>query len=444
MERTNSGSCLLTVLLAAAMAVGAGCGSAVGGGGDEDADVVGEGMEGSAEADGDAAEDARTEGEADGEADGEVPPAWCGDGIADLQLGEECDDGNDTPGDGCEDDCLYTCHAAEDCDDENECTRNACLPGGTGRICIVEPAVGDPCDDGNPCTEGDTCDAGGACASGANVCPCAVDADCAAHEDGDLCNGTLVCVARSCEIDPATLVTCDTSGDTDCRASRCVPATGACEMRDRPDGRPCSDGQWCTPSDACASGACVGAGVRCPFPCQVCDEAARTCAVAAGWCLIAGECVAGGAVNPANPCEACRPDVNGAAWTSAAAGAACDDGFFCNGPDACNASGACVNVGPAPCAAGGCVAGCDEFADACVPTGAGTVCRPASGDCDVAETCSGTSTSCPADAVQPAGTVCRAAVPGGCDVQETCNGVANACPADAVQPVGTVCRAAVP
>jgi hypothetical protein len=57
----------------------------------------------------------------------------------------------------------------------------------------------------------------------------------------------------------------------------------------------------------------------------------------------------------------------------------------------------------------------------------------------VAETCNGTSTSCPADALAPAGTTCRAAA-GTCDVAEVCTGLSSTCPADVTLPDGTVCN----
>ncbi|MBK6848308.1 MAG: DUF4215 domain-containing protein, partial [Proteobacteria bacterium] len=46
--------------------------------------------------------------------------AGCGDKL--VQSGEECDDGNQTTGDGCESDCRYTCKADADCSDGNACT----------------------------------------------------------------------------------------------------------------------------------------------------------------------------------------------------------------------------------------------------------------------------------------------------------------------------------
>jgi RHS repeat-associated protein len=71
---------------------------------------------------------------------------------------------------------------------------------------------------------------------------------------------------------------------------------------------------------------------------------------------------------------------------------------------------------------------------------AGTVCRASTGACDPAETCSGTSVNCPSDSLAAAGTVCRAAA-GGCDVAETCNGTSASCPSDSLASAGTVCRA---
>lgn len=118
-----------------------------------------------------------------------------------------------------------------------------------------------------------------------------------------------------------------------------------------------------------------------------------------------------------------------------------------------------------PCDSGHCVDGvcCDTACDAgpcdvcslsagglpnqdgtCGPrrptSAANTVCRGATQPCDVTETCSSSSTVCPADEVEPAGTVCNPAA-GACDVEETCNGTAKSCPADALAADGTECRA---
>src|SRR5439155_1748073 len=70
-----------------------------------------------------------------------------------------------------------------------------------------------------------------------------------------------------------------------------------------------------------------------------------------------------------------------------------------------------------------------------------TTCRGAAGECDLAEVCSGSSATCPADAKVAAATVCRPTA-GVCDVAESCDGVSNTCPTDLFQPPTTVCRPA--
>jgi hypothetical protein len=70
------------------------------------------------------------------------------------------------------------------------------------------------------------------------------------------------------------------------------------------------------------------------------------------------------------------------------------------------------------------------------------VCRSSTGQCDAAETCTGSSATCPADAFVGTSSVCRAAA-GPCDLPETCTGAGGTCPADALKASGTVCRSAV-
>src|SRR5262249_22423057 len=72
---------------------------------------------------------------------------------------------------------------------------------------------------------------------------------------------------------------------------------------------------------------------------------------------------------------------------------------------------------------------------------AGAVCRAAAGACDAAETCSGTSATCPDDLKRDAGDVCRPPA-GACDVAETCDGTNDDCPADVFVPATTECRSA--
>src|SRR5204862_1752701 len=67
------------------------------------------------------------------------------------------------------------------------------------------------------------------------------------------------------------------------------------------------------------------------------------------------------------------------------------------------------------------------------------VCRAAVGPCDKAELCPANGVTCPADTLQAAGFVCRAANATGCDVAEVCSGATTTCPADASAADGTTC-----
>ena len=100
----------------------------------------------------------------------------------------------------------------------------------------------------------------------------------------------------------------------------------------------------------------------------------------------------------------------------------CDDSNVCT-DDSCNPTTGCVHT----------------------PGNAGTVCRPSAGDCDVAETCTGTSPTCPADAYEPDDTVCDdddACTSGDMCTAGICAGVAVACPACQTCESGLGCVAA--
>jgi cysteine-rich repeat protein len=182
----------------------------------------------------------------------------------------------------------------------------------------------------------------------------------------------------------------------------------------------CDDGLDCT-RDACEA---IATGLLC------------THAPVAGACVIAGSCYAESDLEPGNPCHVCAPATDPDGWSNQAEGTSCEDGLFCNGAEACDATGACLAPEPGcptdPCAT------CDETTDACIPAGADTVCRPAVSECDFEETCDGTSYLCPADEIVAAGRVCRASR-GSCDPEEVCTGVDAACPADEIVAAGTAC-----
>ena len=133
--------------------------------------------------------------------------------------------------------------------------------------------------------------------------------------------------------------------------------------------------------------------------------------------------------------------VNGSTTVGAAQLYDASFGLSCTSSAQC-VTGFCVN---GVCCDSACNNGCGACnlsgkVGTCSPIAAGTVCRASAGTCDVAETCSGTSTSCPANAFAPSTTVCRASA-GVCDVAENCTGSSATCPADGFQPTSTVCRA---
>src|SRR5881398_1800363 len=123
----------------------------------------------------------------------------------------------------------------------------------------------------------------------------------------------------------------------------------------------------------------------------------------------------------------------------------CDVAEVCSGTSATcpadvkKASGTACTADSNPCT----LDQCDGTNVTCQhPAGnAGAVCRASAGACDQQETCSGSSTTCPADAKVAAATVCRPTA-GVCDVAESCDGVSNTCPTDLFQPPTTVCRPA--
>ncbi|MSQ82291.1 MAG: hypothetical protein EXR77_05140 [Myxococcales bacterium] len=145
------------------------------------------------------------------------------------------------------------------CNDNNACTIDACNPA---LGCVNKPAVGLGCDDANACSVGDKCDGTGTCLSGTNTCACDNDAQCAAKDDGNTCNGTLFCdksgPLSQCKVKLGTVVTCDTSSDNPCKKTDCEPVTGKCTPKLQPDGLPCpADDNVCTVDDSCKAGACL-------------------------------------------------------------------------------------------------------------------------------------------------------------------------------------------
>src|SRR5438034_686501 len=127
------------------------------------------------------------------------------------------------------------------------------------------------------------------------------------------------------------------------------------------------------------------------------------------------------------------------------AGEQCDDGAVNGAAGSCCSATCTFKPNGTACSDDGhpCTTDtCDGSSNICQhPAGnAGTTCRASAGVCDVAETCTGTSSTCPADGFLSSSTVCRASA-GVCDGAENCTGTSASCPADSFLSSSTVCRA---
>lgn len=194
------------------------------------------------------------------------------------------------------------------CNDHNPCTTDSCDPT-NGCVFTANTLA---CEDNNPCTTNDAC-FGGTCQGGPNVCACESTTDCAAYEDGNLCNGLLVCQVidgvGNCVINESTVVVCDTLNDSDCLTMACTPATGLCALEPANDGNTCTDTDACTVLETCTNGLCSGLA-------RACDDN--------------NLCTGTESCDPATGCIAGTP-------------LACDDGEACNGLETCvTLLGGCV------------------------------------------------------------------------------------------------------
>jgi cysteine-rich repeat protein len=253
----------------------------------------------------------------------------CGDEYTDAGAtpAEECDDGNDVDGDGC-DACLFSCHNDGECDDGEVCTGTETCDTASTHMCQAgtNAADGTACDDGLYCTEGDECDGSGTCDAG-TVNPCDDSLTCTQNESCTEGTGTYVCdfdmVASTCLIGGVCYAESDDNPSNVCQ--ECVSATSQSAWTNKADSTACTDdGLTCT-VDECLSGVCGHS------------------TIVSGNCLISGTCYANGTDNPSNVCQSCVSGTSQTAWTSKANGTACTDDSKACTLDQCQ-SGACTHV----------------------------------------------------------------------------------------------------
>jgi hypothetical protein len=376
----------------------------------------------------------------DNDCDGDVDESTCDDGnecTEDACLGDdgcehqplnqgECKDGDScTVGDHCQEGvCIGTPVL---CDDKNPCTDDSC--DGLGGCVFVDNDA--DCDDGDPCTVADECNAG-SCQGVSVNCSCQDDADCAALEDGDLCNGTLYCdldsVPYQCRPEPGTEVTCPQppeGPDAICLEAVCDPQSGACALLPAHEGFACDDDNECTVGDQCQEGKCLpGVPANCKDdnpctddscnPATGCEHLPNTSPCSDGNVCTLGDTCAQGTCEPgtevllcndSNPCtdDTCDPakgclgvpnvsgcsDGNACTQNDQCLGGKCtggppllcDDGNLCNGQESCDPATGCKTGAPLSCDDGN-----PCTADSCNPaTGCAHV--DSDGACDDGNAC---------------------------------------------------------
>jgi len=276
----------------------------------------------------------------------------CGNSV--LEVGEACDDGNATPGDGCD------------------------------ALCLLE--LGQPCDEPDDC-ESEFC-------SNADICACDDSGDCASGQD---CSGD-VCVSPDCgdgNID--TGEACDDAGTT--------PGDGCNAQCLLELGEPCTDAAecasaFCDPADdTCA----CDQSVDCPAG-QLCETAAAPNACVDPGCgnnvLEAGEGCDDGNTTPGDGCDdACLLELGEPCGADAECASelcdpdnstcTCDDAADCSNGQLCN-----LDVDPNQCVDPGCGNGVLETGEACddgnlvAADGCDALCLVELGEpCDAADDC---------------------------------------------------------
>jgi hypothetical protein len=196
----------------------------------------------------------------------------------------------------------------------------------------------------------------------------------------------------------------------------------------------CGDG-LVTAGESCDQGPANGQPTSCCTAACAFRGAGNTCRSSAGVCDVAETCTGGAGTCPADAFAATSVVCRSSAGVCDVAESCPGGGPNCPSDAKQPATTPCTSDGN-PCS----LDECDGSNPTCQhPAGnAGALCRSSAGVCDVAETCTGASTSCPTDAFQATTVVCRNAA-GECDVAESCPGSGPSCPADAKETGGTPC-----
>ena len=313
----------------------------------------------------------------DGEGSPYLPDA--GGDVSSCQpacAGKECGD------DGCGGQCGHCPAAAPFCVNSTcqtecnpACAGKECGPDGCGGSCGTCPQAAPYCvqqmcqvacepncqfsecgDDGcgGSCGE---CGCGEACLAGQCVFQACAGKECGDDGCGGNCGGcddTLACTldqcianhcvhqpeGDSCVIDAACFGLGKPSPANPCLA--CDPALSQSTWSPRPTGTICAEGQVCFQSACCNhAGNCAGKECgddACGSSCGTCAEDGLDCTstvcadgqcmqeLGSVSCLLEGQCLASGTLNPDEPCLKCDPSRSGTTWTNLADGTPCPGG----------------------------------------------------------------------------------------------------------------------
>ena len=215
--------------------------------------------------------------------------------------------------------------------------------------------------------------------SGISIFGCSSDTDCS---DGNECILDS-CVEGACVHAPAQTGTpCGDLSDVDCNLPDVCDGSGHCAANTKPQGVVCRPTRG--PCDV--QEVCDGVTIDCPPDSYTGAE--RQCRGAVGLCDPPEYC------SGADP--QCPPD------EQTPSGTACGDPYsaICDAADSCDGLGNCLsNLLP--------------------PT---TVCRPAVGECDRVEQCTGQDRECPPNEFVQAGAPCGDPTRTACDAPDTCDG----------------------
>jgi slime mold repeat-containing protein len=252
--------------------------------------------------------------------------------------------------------------------------------------------------------DNDTCNTGTDAPVGApSKCNCGVlTSICIAVDDGN------PCTIDFCDPNTGEVVheaqpgkPCGDQTDTDCDNPDVCDANGVCQPNPASSTTSCtgsSNGGACDANDSCdGAGNCIDAF----------QPASTTCRPSAGQCDVAESC---NGTSGSCPADGFQPSTHACTGTS--------NGGACDANDSCDGAGNCV----------------DGFKPQT------TTCRESAGQCDVAESCTGSSGACPANGFAASTTSCTGTSNGDvCDANDSCDGAGNC--VDGFQPATTTCRA---